>query len=150
MARWPLHQAFKLDQPHISNYSVSLLIEAYCMKIRALAFRRVVALLSFAGVLVCAAASPSLAAAPISPSLFTVSSSSTRAVALETVSMTAEPFSLNSETNFSPSDSRTRITLFCMNLDFLAGEQASALSADAQDAAGIIYPLKVEYVGTVP
>jgi uncharacterized protein (DUF1800 family) len=120
------------------------------MKIRALAFRRVVALLSFAGVLVCAGASPSLAAAAISPSLFTVSSTSTRAVALETVSMTAEPFSLNAESNFSASDSRTRITLFCMNLDFLAGEPGSAVTADAQDAAGTMYPLKVEYVGTVP
>ena len=121
------------------------------MRIRALAFRKVVALVGFAGLLICCCATMSVFAAPaISPSLFTVSSSSTRAVALETVSMTAEPFSLNSETNFSPSDSRTRITLFCMNLDFLAGEPASALSADAQDAAGTIYPLKVEYVGTVP
>src|SRR5881394_4032159 len=121
------------------------------MRIRALAFRKSVALVGFAGLLICCcAATPVFAAPAISPSLFTVSSSSTRAVALETVSMTAEPFSLNSETNFSPSDSRTRITLFCMNLDFLAGEQASALSADAQDAAGTIYPLKIEYVGTVP
>ena len=121
------------------------------MRIRALAFRKVVALMGFACLLVCLCAATSAFAAPaISPSLFTVSSTSTRAVALETVSMTTEPFSLNSETNFNPSDSRTRITLFCMNLDFLAGEPSSALTVDAQDAAGIIYPLKVEYVGTVP
>jgi len=122
------------------------------MKIRALAFTKVVALVGFAGllILISAAASPSLAAPAISPSLFTVSSSSTRAVALETVSMQAEPFSLNAESNFSPADPRTRVTLFCMNLDFLVGEPASALTADAQDAAGTIYPLKVEYVGTVP
>ena len=122
------------------------------MRIRALAFRKVVALAGFAGLLVllCAAGSPSLAAPAISPSLFTVSSTSTRAVALETVSMQAEPFSLTSEANFSPADPRTRITLFCMNLDFLAGEPGNALSADAQDASGTIYPLKVEYVGTVP
>ncbi len=121
------------------------------MKIRALAFPKVVAFAGFAGLLVCICAATSAFAAPaISPSLFTVSSSSTRAVALETVSMTAEPFSLTAESNFSPSDSRTRITLFCMNLDFLAGEPASALTADAQDGAGTVYPLKVEYVGTVP
>src|ERR1043166_8043551 len=122
------------------------------MKIRALPFRKVVALVGFASllVLICAATSPSFAAPAISPSLFTVSSSSTRAVALETVSMQAEPFSLSAETNFSPADPRTRITLFCMNLDFLSGEPASALTADAQDAAGTLYPLKVEYVGTVP
>lgn len=64
--------------------------------------------------------------------------------------MRAEPFTLNSEGNFSPADPRTRITLFCMNLDFLSGEPSSALTADAEDAAHMIYPLKVEYVGTVP
>ena len=122
------------------------------MRIRALAFRKVVALTGFASllVLICAATSTSLAAPAISPSLFTVSSTSTRAVALETVSMQAEPFSLSSETNFNPADPRTRITLFCMNLDFLSGEPASALTADAQDGSGTLYPLKVEYVGTVP
>ena len=122
------------------------------MKIRALALRKRLASLccaSFA-VLVCAASSPTSAAPAITPQLFTVSSSSTRAVALESVSMLAEPFSLTSEGNFSPADPRTRITVFCTNLDFLSGEPASALTADAQDAAGTIYPLKVEYVGTVP
>lgn len=98
----------------------------------------------------CAAFSPTFAASGIPPSLFTLSSTSTRAVALESVSMRAEPFGLNSAGNFSPADPRTRITLFCMNLDFLAGEPASALTADAEDAANTIYPLKVEYVGTVP
>jgi uncharacterized protein (DUF1800 family) len=37
-----------------------------------------------------------------------------------------------------------------MNLDFLSGEPASALTADAQDGTGTLYPLRVEYVGTVP
>src|SRR5262245_12711141 len=91
-----------------------------------------------------------VAATGISPSLFTVSSSSTRAVALESVSMRAEPFSLNSEAFFSPTDPRTRITVFCTNLDFLAGETFNALTADAEDAAHTIYPLKAEYAGTVP
>ena len=64
--------------------------------------------------------------------------------------MRAEPFTLNSEGNFNSSDPRTRITLFCMNLDFLAGEPSSALTVDAEDAAHTIYPLKIEYLGTVP
>src|SRR5258708_1868722 len=89
-------------------------------------------------------------AAQISPLLFSVSASSTRAVALEAVSLTAEPFSLSSEANFSPNDPRTRITIFCMNLDFLAGEGANALTSDAEDAAHNHYPLKVEYVAPVP
>src|SRR6185369_4737766 len=79
-----------------------------------------------------------------------VSSTSTRAVALESVSMRAEPFTLNSAGNFNSTDPRTRVTLFCMNLDFLAGEPSSALTVDAEDAAHTLYPLKVEYVGTVP
>jgi len=64
--------------------------------------------------------------------------------------MRTEPFSLTSEGNFSPADPRTRITLFGTNFDFLQGEPATALTADAQDTAGTIYPLKVEYIGTVP
>ena len=64
--------------------------------------------------------------------------------------MRAEPFSLSSEANFSPNDPRTRIELFCMNLDLLAGEGANALAADAEDAAHNHYSLNVEYVGQVP
>jgi len=85
-----------------------------------------------------------------SPQVFSVSSTSTRAVVMESVSMRTEPFSLSSAGNFSPNDPRTRLTLFCMNLDLLAGESANALSADAEDASHIHYPLKVEYVGQVP
>jgi uncharacterized protein (DUF1800 family) len=96
------------------------------------------------------ALAPVSAAPSISPTLISVSAASTRAVALESVSMRAEPFSLSSEGNFSPNDSRTRITLFVMNLDLLAGETQSSLTADAEDAAHVHYPLNVEYVGQVP
>jgi uncharacterized protein (DUF1800 family) len=85
-----------------------------------------------------------------SPSLFSVSASSTRAIVLESASLVSEPFSLNMELNFSPSDPRTRITLFGTDFELLQSEGANALSADAQDAAGTIYPLKVEYIGAVP
>jgi uncharacterized protein (DUF1800 family) len=100
--------------------------------------------------LICAASTPVAAAPNQPPSIFSISSSSTRAVVLESVSMTGEPFSLNSAGNFSPADPRTRVTLFGTNFDFLQGEGASALTADAQDGSGNLYPLKVEYVGTVP
>ncbi|HMG74537.1 MAG TPA: DUF1800 family protein [Pyrinomonadaceae bacterium] len=110
---------------------------------------RFVALLCAAlGVILCGAAAS--AAPSVSPTLISVSAGSTRAVALESVSMRAEPFSLSSETNFSPNDPRTRVTLFVMNLDLLAGETQNSLTADAEDAAHVHYPLKVEYVGTVP
>jgi uncharacterized protein (DUF1800 family) len=85
-----------------------------------------------------------------SPILYSVSAASTRAIVLESVSLVSEPFSLNMELNFSPSDPQTRISLFGTDLEFLQGEGANALTADAQDASGNIYSLKVEYVGTVP
>jgi uncharacterized protein (DUF1800 family) len=101
-------------------------------------------------VIVCSGMAPALAAPSISPTLISVSAGSTRAVALESVSMRAEPFSLASEGNFNPTDPRTRIALFVMNLDLLAGETENSLTADAEDAAHAHYPLKVEYVGQVP
>jgi uncharacterized protein (DUF1800 family) len=94
------------------------------------------------------ATNSALAAQP-SPVLFS-SATSTRAIALEAVTMKAEPFSLTSTVQFNANDARTRITLFCMNLDLLQGESANALTADAEDGAHNHYPLTVEYVGTVP
>src|SRR6266446_5619422 len=100
-----------------------------------------------------------LAATQISPTLISTSTT-TRAIALESVTMHAEPFSLASEGNFNAGDPRTRIEIFCMNLDFLAGETSisgnilvgdpNALTVDAEDAAHNHYPLKVEYVAQVP
>jgi uncharacterized protein (DUF1800 family) len=74
---------------------------------------------------------------------------STRAVAFESVTQRPEPFALTSSVSFAP-DNRTRVEIFAMNLDVLAGEGVSTFSADAQDAAGNHYPLNVEYVGQVP
>src|SRR5260370_20231608 len=100
-----------------------------------------------------------MAATQISPTLISTSSS-TRAIALESVTMHAEPFSLASEGNFNAADPRTRIEIFCMNLDFLAGEMSqsgnilvgdpNALTVDAEDATHNHYSLKVEYVAQVP
>ena len=73
----------------------------------------------------------------------------TRAVALESVTLKPEPFPLTSSVQYSP-DSRTRICVFAMNLQLLAGEGANAFTADVQDASGKLYPLKVEFMGQVP
>jgi uncharacterized protein (DUF1800 family) len=116
---------------------------ASCKRLRALVCAGLTAFL-------CGAFAPATAAPSISPTLISVSAGSTRAVALESVSMRSEPFSLSSEGNFSPNDPRTRITLFVMNLDLLAGETENSLTADAEDAGHVHYPLKVEYVGQVP
>ncbi len=74
---------------------------------------------------------------------------STRAVALESGSLKPEPFPLTASVKFG-SDTRTRIAIFAMNLEFLAGEGANALTSDVQDVTGKQYPLTVEYSASVP
>lgn len=73
----------------------------------------------------------------------------TRAVAFESVTMKAEPFSPTSTVAYS-SDTRTRICFFATDLQLLPGEGKNAFTSDIQDATGKIYPLQVEYVGQVP
>src|SRR6266849_8958333 len=74
---------------------------------------------------------------------------STRAVAVESLTQTREPFAITSPVSWA-SDNRTRIMLFAMGVSLQAGENASAVSADAEDGAHHIYHLTVEYVGVVP
>ena len=74
---------------------------------------------------------------------------STRAIALESVTFRAEPFQPTTSPAFS-SDTRTRICIFAMDLELLPGEGANAFTSDVQDAGGKIYPLRVEYIGQVP
>src|SRR5260370_8350548 len=72
---------------------------------------------------------------------------STRAVAVESVTQTREPFATRSQVTWG-SDSRTRIMLFAMGVP--AGENASAVTADAEDGGHNIYHLTAEYAGAVP
>jgi uncharacterized protein GlcG (DUF336 family) len=74
---------------------------------------------------------------------------STRAVALDSATRVREPFALTSPVRFGP-DARTRVMLFAMNLHLAAGEDASSVTADAEDASHHVYPLAVEFVGHVP
>ncbi len=76
-------------------------------------------------------------------------SGTTRAVAVESVMWKSEPFQPTQLIQFGV-EKRTRIILFARNLDLLAGEDASAVAAEAEDAARARYPLTVEYVGRVP
>jgi choice-of-anchor B domain-containing protein len=73
---------------------------------------------------------------------------STRAIALDSVTHTREPFNVNSNVNFS-ADGRTRLSLFAYNL-FLAVGDPRTVTAQAEDAQGRIYPLPVEFVGKFP
>ena len=70
------------------------------------------------------------------------------AVALDSVSMVRDPFSLTSP--FFISTHRTRLMLFGVNLDLLPSENAVAVTARAEDALQNIFPLTVEFVGKVP
>jgi len=90
-----------------------------------------------------------VAQAVTNPPVLISDATSTRAIALESVTLKPEPFALTASSQFS-NDNRTRVAIFAMNLDLLAGEGVSAFSADAQDAVGNHYPLNVEYVGQVP
>jgi choice-of-anchor B domain-containing protein len=74
---------------------------------------------------------------------------STRAIALESVTRTREPFSVKSNLNFS-ADGRTRVVLFAANVNLAPGEPQTVVTAQAEDAAQKIYPLAVEHVGKVP
>jgi uncharacterized protein GlcG (DUF336 family) len=71
---------------------------------------------------------------------------STRAIAFESVTRQREPFTTTVHVKFG-SDSATRIMLFAMNLQWQPGE---TITADAEDASHIVYPLTVEHVGSVP
>ncbi len=75
---------------------------------------------------------------------------STRAVALDAVAFTSEPFSPAPKSFLYGPEEPTSIILFVLNLSLNPGEDASALTADAEDAAHKHYNLKVEYVGKVP
>ncbi len=99
-------------------------------------------------VLASAAAGSIQAASPKAPVLLS-EATSTRAIAMESVSFKGEPFPLTQTIAFG-SDPRTRIAVFATNVELLAGEGVNAFTADVQDAAGKRYPLKVEYSGTVP
>src|SRR5215204_693560 len=97
-----------------------------------------------------AAAAQAQGLPPGSPLLLTEGTGqTTRGVSYDAITFLSEPFPVVSPYNWNAdksntSDQRTRIMVFAMNLDLLAGEGVNALTADAQDAAGNLYPLKVE------
>jgi uncharacterized protein (DUF1800 family) len=104
-------------------------------------------------IVVCGAVSTSRADSPKAPTLLSQTTEAgvgtTRAIALESVTLKGEPFPLTSSVKFS-SDPRTRVCIFATGLQLLPGEGANAFSAEAEDSTGVRYPLTVEYVGQVP
>jgi uncharacterized protein (DUF1800 family) len=88
------------------------------------------------------------AASSRAPVLLTANTSS-RAIALESVTFKPEPFPVTASLPFSI-DTRTRVCIFAMGLDLLPGEGTNAFTADAVDGVGKRYPLRVEYSSPVP
>ena len=72
---------------------------------------------------------------------------STRAVAVDSVTQTREPFATTSTVSWS-ADNHTRINFFAQELN--AQADASTITAAAEDGAHNFYQLAVEYVGSVP
>ena len=110
------------------------------------------ALLFAAVLLACGAAltAPARRGAAQSASPVLVSQSdSTRAVALEAVTRVPEPFAPTTPVRLG-ADDRTRVMLFAMNLRLAPDENASVVTADAEDAARRTYALAVEHIGPVP
>jgi Peptidase_C39 like family len=74
---------------------------------------------------------------------------SSRALALDSVTLMADPFPVITLHNFS-SDQRTRIMLFGSSIDWPFGGAAPSVTVVAKDAQQVTYPLAVEAVRKVP
>jgi hypothetical protein len=91
----------------------------------------------------------SAAAVPVNnPPILVSQATSTRAIAVESLTLTTEPFALVSP--FGRAGQRTRVMVFALNLNLQSGEDLSAVSADAEDAAHRHYNLAVESIRPVP
>ena len=86
---------------------------------------------------------------PINPPILVTESTSTRAIAFESIVFMREPFGLRSR-YAGATDQRTRVMVFAMNLALQSGEDLSVVSADAEDAAHRHYPLIIESIQPVP
>ncbi|HEU4434712.1 MAG TPA: hypothetical protein VFR51_15110 [Pyrinomonadaceae bacterium] len=85
-----------------------------------------------------------LAAEPV----LQVESGSNHAIAVDSVTFERDPFSVVNDFVLNP-DQRTRIILFVGNLTLESGEDASAVTVQAEDSGGV-RNLQVEFVGKVP
>ncbi|HSS21116.1 MAG TPA: hypothetical protein VLL54_13665 [Pyrinomonadaceae bacterium] len=86
---------------------------------------------------------------PPAPALL-IEQNTGRAVALESVTLLSEPFPVTSGRNLFSSDRRTRLTLFAYYLELKNGEDASAITVQAEDSQHRFFELPVEGVREVP
>ena len=85
---------------------------------------------------------------PVPPTLLTVTGSE-HAAAVELTQFVTGPFPLTT-TLLSEGRNRTRIIVFGTDLGLLPGEDIEAVTAEAVDAAGVSYPLRVEFISPLP
>lgn len=85
----------------------------------------------------------------VQPPILLTQENSLRALALDSVTWTSDPFGIAGINNFS-TDQRTRVSLFVVNLELNQGEPISVITAQAETSGGQIFPLTVEYFGAVP
>lgn len=78
-----------------------------------------------------------------------VEKDSNRGVVLNAATWLRDPVSVLTVPNFS-ADQRTRVILFALNVELKAGESFSIVTAEAEDSQQNVYPLIVEYVGSIP
>lgn len=71
------------------------------------------------------------------------------ALALDSALLTEEPFGVSNTLNIS-NDHRTRVSLFALNLDLGTNENLSAVTAEAEDSLGTVFPLTIEALVAVP
>lgn len=83
-------------------------------------------------------------------SLVLITESGTQqAISLDSPVLLRDPFPVLNTLNFSL-DGRTRIMLFATGIKLAPGEDATAITAVAEDQQGGLHPLTVEFVGPVP
>lgn len=85
---------------------------------------------------------------PKRPTLLTVIGSD-HAAAVELTQFVTGPFPITT-TFLSEGRNRTRIIVFGTDLGLLPGEDVEAVTAEAVDAAGVSYPLRVEFISPLP
>jgi hypothetical protein len=74
---------------------------------------------------------------------------SERALVVDSVTSVSEPFAITNIHNFSV-DQRTRLSLFAVNVELGSGETSSVIVAEAEHSNGQIFPITVEFFGSVP
>lgn len=83
-----------------------------------------------------------------SPPKLLIDPGSTHGVALDSVTMVRDAFTVMTPYNFS-GDQHTRLALLATSADLLPGETSAVVTAQAEDAAHLIHALPVEFVGKV-